>query len=127
MILIVDDDVALADMCSMVLESHGYETGLASGGSDALEKLKLGSYELVISDCAMPGMSGPELTKQIKGDPSTSHVPVMLMSASLRRDVAGGTACGGFIRKPFLAENFVAMVKDMLAPKACSSVQYCEV
>ena len=126
MILIVDDDVALSDMCSMVLESHGYDTCMASGGSDALEKLKCGTYELVISDCAMPGMSGPELTEQIKADPKTSHLPVMLMSASLRRDVAGNTACGGFLRKPFLAENFVAMVKDLLAPKVIESVQYCE-
>lgn len=127
MILIVDDDVALADMCSMVLESHGYETGLASDGGEALEKLKLGSYELVITDCAMPGMGGPELTQKMKADPSTAHLPVLMMSASLRRDVADGISCGGFIRKPFLAENFVAMVRDLLAPKVFPSAQFCEV
>lgn len=115
MILIVDDDVGMAEACSMLLESHGYEVSIAASGTEALSRIGAIACKLVISDCVMPGMSGLELTDRLKAHSATAHVPVLLMSGSLRRDVARSASSDAFLRKPFLAENLLAQVRKLLA------------
>lgn len=114
MILIVDDDVEMADTCSMLLESHGFNVNVARSGAAALAMIAGGSYDLVISDCVMPGMSGVTLTERIKANPSSAHLPVLLMSASLRCEIADSDSYDAFLRKPFLAEKLLAEVRKLL-------------
>ncbi|HEX8614898.1 MAG TPA: response regulator [Telluria sp.] len=115
MILIVDDDVGMAETCSMLLEAHGFDVTIAASGAEALARIGATACELVISDCVMPGMSGLELSDRLKADPSTAQVPVLLMSGSLRCDVARSASYDAFLRKPFLAENLLAQVRKLLA------------
>jgi CheY-like chemotaxis protein len=115
MILIVDDDVGMAETCSMLLEAHGFSVTIAASGAEALSRIGVASCELVISDCVMPGMSGLELSDRLKTDPSTAQVPVLLMSGSMRCDVARNASYDAFLRKPFLAENLLAEVRMLLA------------
>jgi len=63
-ILIVDDDRTIRSFISLILKEQGYEVDEAENGSKALELIKSGSYELVITDLKMPGMSGIELMKE---------------------------------------------------------------
>ena len=114
MILIVDDDVGITETCSMFLEAEGFDVSVAASGAEALSKIRGASHELVISDCAMPGMSGVELSERLKADPSTAQLPILLMSASLRCDIAKGTSYDAFLRKPFLAENLLVEVHKLL-------------
>lgn len=114
MILIVDDDVEMAETCSMFLESQGFDVSTAANGAEALSRIRERSHELVISDCAMPTMSGLELSKKLRADPSTALLPILLMSASLRCDVAQSDTYDGFLRKPFLAEALLAEVRKLL-------------
>lgn len=114
MILIVDDDVEMAETCSMFLESQGFEVSIAGSGAEALSKIAGNFPELVISDCAMPGMTGLELSKAIKADPLTAKLPILLMSASLRCEVAKGGSYEAFLRKPFLAESLLAEVQKLV-------------
>ena len=115
MILIVDDDLEMAENCSMFLESQGFDVTIACSGAEALEQIKIASPELLISDCAMPGMSGPELSAHLKADPCTAQLPILLMSASLRSHVAGCAQADAFLRKPFLAENLLLEVRQLLS------------
>lgn len=114
MILIVDDDVGLTDTCSMLLESHGFEVNVASSGIEALSKLKAAPHELLISDCAMPGMTGVELSEKVKADPLTAHLPILLMSASLRCEIADSFSYDAFLRKPFLAERLLSEIHKLV-------------
>lgn len=127
MILIVDDDVGLADTCSMYLEANGFEVSVAASGAEALYKIQHASHELVISDCAMPGMSGVELSERLKADPSTAQLPILLMSASLRCDIARSTSYDAFLRKPFLGENLLLEVRKLLAGVSTVEHNYCKV
>ena len=115
MILIVDDDAGMTEACSMLLEAHGFQVNIAASAAEALAKMKETSHDLVISDCAMPGMSGLELSQTLKADPGTAAVPVLLISASLRCDIAQGSSYESFLRKPFLAENLLGEVRKLLS------------
>lgn len=114
MIMIVDDDEGMTDTCSMYLEAQGYEVTVASSGAEALAKIRQAPHELVISDYSMPGMTGVELSDLLKADPATAQVPILLMSASLRRDVAVSTSYDAFLRKPFMGESLLAEVRKLL-------------
>ena len=127
MIIIVDDDEAMADTCSMLLEAHGFEVSIASSGAEALSRTKGAPHQVVISDCAMPEMSGLQLSEKLKEDPVTAAMPILLMSGSLRGEVADGSSYDGFLRKPFLAENLLVEVRKLLAGEAASPHHYSKV
>lgn len=114
MILIVDDDIGMTEACSMYLEAQGFEVRIAGSGAEALSSIEHNKPELLISDCAMPGMSGVELSEHLKHDPVTAQLPILLMSASLRCDIARSASYDAFLRKPFLAENLLSEVRKLL-------------
>lgn len=114
MILIADDDSDFAENCSMMLESHGYDVSVVLSGSEALAKISDRQPDLLISDCCMPGMTGLQLSQQLKARSSDKEIPILLMSGSLQCRVAGGTSYDGFLRKPFLAEDLLLEVRKLL-------------
>ena len=118
MILIADDDSDLAENCSMMLESHGYDVSVVLSGSEALARISRQQPELLISDCCMPGMTGLELSEQLKSRPTDGHFPILLMSGSMQCKVAGGKAYDAFLRKPFMAEDLLLQVRTLLQNSA---------
>lgn len=114
MILIVDDDEAMAENCSMYLALQGFQVSIAKTGSEALDSIRNHAPELLISDCEMPGMTGAQLSGQLRGDPATAQVPILLISGSLRSDATIGASFDAFLRKPFLAENLLVEVRKLL-------------
>lgn len=116
MILIVDDDIDMAETCSMLLEAHGFDVNVAGSGAEAISKMSGAIHELVISDCAMPGMTGIELSERLKADPTTALVPILLMSASPRCEIADSANYDSFLKKPFLAEKLLTEVHKLLKP-----------
>lgn len=100
MILIVDDDVNLAENCSMFRESCGYDVRVAISGSEALSQIEDRPPSLLISDCCMPGLTGLQLGKQLKAKPPHSQFRILLMSGLLQCQVAPGATYDGFIKNP---------------------------
>ncbi|MES2160624.1 MAG: response regulator [Pseudomonadota bacterium] len=114
MILIVEDDIDLAQACSMLLESSGYEVQVAHDAEEALSKIRENKPDLLISDCIMHGCTGLELSQQLRELYSRSALPILLMSGSLRSQVGCGDSFDAFISKPFLAESLLMQVKNLL-------------
>lgn len=123
MILIVDDDANLADTCSMFLESCGYDVNVAFSGEDALSQIKARQPDLLISDCCMPGITGLQLSEQLNQGPGGSQFPILLMSGSPQCHVAPGKIYSAFIKKPFLAENLLSLVRKLLSGQIPSRVE----
>lgn len=115
MILIIDDDVAMAENCSMFLEDQGYKVSIASSGAEAIAQINCAPPDLIISDCAMPGMTGLELCAALKANPSTAQLPILLMSGSLRCEVAPASDYEAFLRKPFMGEHLIGKVRQLLS------------
>jgi CheY-like chemotaxis protein len=113
MILIVDDDEAMAESCSMYLESQGFEVCVASR-AEAISRLHEGEHKLLISDGALPGATDAPRPAAIPSFQSRGQVPVLLMSASMRNQIPPSTSYDGFLRKPFLAENLLIEVRKLL-------------
>ncbi len=79
-VLIVDDSLTVREVERKLLESRGYEVDVAVDGMDGWNTVRLGSYDLVISDVDMPRMNGIEFVGLIKGDPKLRALPVMIVS-----------------------------------------------
>lgn len=79
-ILIVDDSITVREVECRLLKNQGYEVETAVNGMDGWNALRLGHYDLVISDVDMPRMNGIELLKAIKSDPALKNLPVMIVS-----------------------------------------------
>lgn len=114
MIMIVDDDMEMAENCSMYLEACGFDVAVAADGIEALARMHGHTTELLISDCEMPHMNGLQLSKALRADPSTARMPILLMSGSMRCEVADGVSYDAFLRKPFLAETLLSEVVKLI-------------
>jgi putative two-component system response regulator len=103
-VLIVDDDDIARELASQTLANAGYEVGVASNGREALEALRSGRYNLVVSDWEMPEMNGIELCRKIRERHFSSYIYVILVTCRDGTDnVVEGLSAGAddFITKPF--------------------------
>ena len=77
-ILVVDDDLAMGEMCKELLKSKGYTSEVVTSGKEAIEKVSMdGLYTIVLTDLVMPDMDGIEVLKKIKQQNPQIDVVVM--------------------------------------------------
>src|SRR5688500_1846675 len=120
-ILVVDDQRTNAEMLAGLLRNLGYDVDTALDGAAALEKMQAATPDLVVSDIMMPRMDGFELCRRIRAAPSTSLLPVILVtSADPQTERVKGIEAGAddFIGKPVNWAELFARVKRLLQVKA---------
>jgi len=81
LILIVEDDTAVAGMIEDHLMASGYETERAADGREAIERVRQLHPDLIVMDLMMPRLTGGEAAKELRRDPLTSHIPIVAISA----------------------------------------------
>ena len=116
-VLVVDDEVGIANLLSDVFIDEGHRVLVAVNGHEALKRAGEERPDLVISDFMMPVMDGAQLIKAMADDPDLKDVPVFLMSSSAEaavRDKCSGYAL--FIRKPFEIYGVIDLVTRALKP-----------
>ena len=115
-ILLVEDNKEILDFISREI-AVDYMVRKASNGTEALEILKNGTIQLVISDIMMPVMDGLELCKKIKTNLEYSHIPIILLTAknSLHAKIEGlEMGADAYIEKPFDFEHLSAQISNLL-------------
>lgn len=115
-ILVVDDNTDMIKYLERLLEPR-YRITTASNGRQALKKMAVDLPDLVISDIMMPVMDGVELLRQIKRNPDSSNVPVMLLSARAGEEsrIEGyDVGADDYLIKPFSAKELLARVKSQI-------------
>ena len=115
-ILVVDDEDDLCEILKFNLETEGYQVTTANSAEDAL-KLDIASFDLLLLDVMMGGMSGFAMAKQLKANPSTASVPIIFLTA---RDTENDTVTGfnlgadDYISKPFSLREVLVRVRAVL-------------
>jgi DNA-binding response OmpR family regulator len=110
-ILIVDDDPAIRDVVSDILEMSDYCVKTASNGAEALDTIRVDRPAAVLLDLMMPIMDGWEFLREYKGQAAVAPVPVVIMSAAQdASQVAGQLGAQAFLAKPFEIETILAIV-----------------
>jgi DNA-binding response OmpR family regulator len=110
-IMIADDDPAIVDAISMMLEFEGYETIPTVDGA-VVKELQDTLPDLILLDIWMSGEDGKDICKKLKKQETTKHIPIIMISAS--RDVeksAKESGADDFIAKPFEMEELLTKVK----------------
>jgi two-component system response regulator HydG len=114
-ILVIDDEESMRDSCQQVLCRDGNIVKVAENGSAGLAMLKRESFDLIILDLKMPGLSGMEVLKKIKENDSEAVVIVITGYATVESAVeAMKTGAFDFIPKPFIPDSLRAIVRRAL-------------
>ncbi len=123
-ILVVDDDVALAEMIGIVLEAEGYQVFDVYDGAQALDQFHAVAPDLVLLDLMLPGLDGIEICRLIRRE---SDVPVVMLTArSDTADVVAGLEAGAddYVPKPFKPKELVARVRARLRGREDSEEEH---
>lgn len=117
-VLVVDDDRDIRDLVTFKLEQAGYEVRQAEDGLQALDAVREWGPDLVVLDVMMPGLSGIDVTRELRADPATAETPVILLTAKAQEaDVETGFVTGAddYVVKPFSPRELVSRVQAVLA------------
>ncbi|OLR94730.1 hypothetical protein BJP25_11120 [Actinokineospora bangkokensis] len=115
-VLVVEDNADLRGFLGRLLGRH-WDARVAASGDEALAEVRRSAPDLVLSDVLMPGLDGFELLAELRGNPATKHIPVILLSARAGEEAAiEGLAAGAddYLVKPFSAQELVARVRSNL-------------
>lgn len=116
-IMVVEDEETLLKLESLFLISRGYQVCGMHNGNEALECIGTEMPDLVLLDVMMPGVDGFEVCRQIKANPLTSHIPVVLLTARKGpEDLARGEAVKAdhYITKPFRTLMVLETIQSFL-------------
>lgn len=122
LLLVVEDDLALADMYSMKLKKEGFEVDVAHDGAEGFEKMKLEKPTLVLMDIMMPNLNGLEALEKAKKDSDTKNIPIMMLTnltgtSELDQALKKG-AVGYIVKSEATPSEVVERVKATLATLA---------
>src|ERR1041384_4026868 len=113
-ILIVEDDVSIADAIALNLREEGLEVVVARRGDEGLQQAQEEGYDLIILDLMLPGVSGQEICRTVR---RRARVPILMLTARSREvDKVVGLEIGAddYVTKPFGMLELIARVKALL-------------
>jgi DNA-binding response OmpR family regulator len=116
-ILVVDDDPVILQLLQVNFEMEGFTVITAADGQEGVERTRADRPDIVVSDVMMPRMSGLELVAELKGDPDTATIPVLLLTAKAQHaDISAGLDQGAddYVTKPFEPLELVDRVNRLL-------------
>lgn len=101
-ILIVDDNADILELVEMILQRQGFDTVTSKSGEDALKNLQSYSPQLILLDVFLGSTNGVDICNQIKSDPQSSHISIIMFSAHTAQDIVfNKCTADDFIEKPF--------------------------
>lgn len=120
-ILIADDEIYMLRLLEMTFKKGGYAVVSCRDGREALATAAAALPQLIVLDVMMPGLDGLGALRQLKENPATRDIPVVVLSAKghaltrVEAEVAGAIL---FLAKPFSPNQLLGEVRKILAPKS---------
>jgi CheY-like chemotaxis protein len=119
-ILLVEDNEMNRDMLSRRLSRRGFEVLVAENGQAGVELTISERPDLILMDMSLPVMDGWEATRRIKGDPATTGIPIIALSAHAMasdREAALQAGCDDYDSKPVDLSRLVQKIEQLLAAR----------
>ena len=116
-ILVVDDDPVILQLLQVNFEMEGFNVITAADGQQGVDRTRADRPDVVVSDVMMPRMTGIELVAELKGDPDTTDIPILLLTAKAQQaDIGAGMDAGAddYVTKPFEPLDLVDRVNRLL-------------
>ncbi|HOT23359.1 MAG TPA: response regulator [Thermoleophilia bacterium] len=116
-VLVVDDEEDILELVKYNLEKEGYTVVCVTTGEDALAATRMKMPDVVVLDLMLPGVDGLEVCRRLKGDLTTRHIPVIMLTAKgSEADIVAGLELGAadYVTKPFSPRVLTARVKAVL-------------
>lgn len=132
-VLVVEDERDLNELITFNLQRSGFEVISAFNGNDAVDKARLQMPDMIVLDIMLPGIDGTEVTRQLKADVKTAHIPIIMLTArSEETDVVVGLKLGAddYVTKPFSMKILAARLESLsrridqnIAPEAAATLK----
>lgn len=116
-VLVVDDEEDILELVKYNLEKEGYTVVCVTTGEDALAATRMKMPDVVVLDLMLPGVDGLEVCRRLKGDLTTRHIPIIMLTAKgSEADIVTGLELGAadYVTKPFSPRVLTARVKAVL-------------
>lgn len=120
-ILIVDDDPLMCNLLTLTLHREGYETEAVYSGQDALDYLSGSGVDLILLDIMMADLNGIEVLRALQTNPTTSSIPVILLTArvdAISQKTGLDAGAVEYLTKPIAPDALVERVRDVLTANA---------
>jgi two-component system phosphate regulon response regulator PhoB len=120
-VLIIEDDPDLSEVLAYNLRQAGYEVLSARDGADGLRQARLVLPDVIVLDLMLPLVDGLEVCRRLRGDPSTSHLLIMMLTAKAEEtDQIVGLSMGAddYVTKPFSVKVLLERVKALRRRRA---------
>lgn len=117
LILVVEDEAAIREMLRFALERADYRVALAGNAPDARMRIADERPDLVLMDWMMPGVSGIELSRELKASPISRDIPIIMVTARAEEEdkVRGlNTGCDDYVSKPFSFPELIARIQAVM-------------
>jgi two-component system response regulator MprA len=125
-VLVIDDEESIVDLIKLGLKYEGFQVEAAFDGPEGLAAAQRIDPDLIILDSILPGVDGLEVLRQLRLNPTTRDVPVLMLTAKGKvQDKVTGLATGAddYLAKPFSFEEFVARIRAILRRQQRSRAQ----
>jgi DNA-binding response OmpR family regulator len=116
-VLVVEDDLGMGRLIGATLGSNEVEVSYAADGEQALERVHTAPPDLVVLDVNLPGVDGLEVCRQLKADPATQGIPVVMVTArddDEARERAQSCGAAAYLLKPFSPRMLLDLVYSLV-------------
>jgi len=114
-ILVLDDDPDIGTMIKMMLEYKGYAVTVSDRAEQAEEVLRNNNIDLIIMDMLLSGVNGTDICTELKENTSTSHIPIMMISAHPNaKEICLQAGADEFISKPFDMQDILSKINKLV-------------
>lgn len=113
-----DDSITIQKVVELVLAEEGFEIKAVSNGEEALAAVESFQPDIVLADIEMPKLNGYQLAEQLKGNPRTQRIPVLLLAGAFEpvdEELVKKVGASGYIVKPFESQDLINEINEALA------------
>jgi CheY-like chemotaxis protein len=113
-VLVVEDEPAIRGLLSLTLEAEDYRVTTAQGGQEALNQVRDQKPDAIVLDLLLPDLDGWTFIRSLEQDGKTRQIPIIAVSAGVKRAPVGELGVKAFLSKPFDLEMLLVVLDDVL-------------